>query len=811
MLSAFRACLLQSSLSSIHTSSLQATASCRDRGGTETRRQGLAWPIRGVALAASLLCLAPLPAVAGGPGMPWQLLADRAATLASPPRLSFAEEVLRLVRPPGYAIPRVALEDGPTSAEEERAAEDRRTVGLPGLAIVELMREAETEAEAVALGQRLPPAIRLYTLGARAFLRGEFDAALAHFRAVLDLPPEEADPRAVWAQFMIGRTYRAQEAFEAAANAFHAVRLLAEQGADDGLAMAAASLGEEARVRLARAFDLLDGTGPERTPSIVADALAEADRAVGLYAEQAARGDARAIESLLMVGRQLIRSEHVSLFVRAPVTQRVLLAYLLSRPQFLPWEDVERLPPTSTDADTPDTEEPQPTIGGIPVIVEDQEPSPDEWRPELRRLIEVFLAVPPTELAGADRLAAVAYRAGRYDIAQRFAVGETALALWVRAKLALRNEDTDAALDPLARAVAAAQAEPRDEGATRSAFDRTRGELALVHLVRGEHDAALAMLVPLGRRYWGDLVHVAERVMTLDELKQFVDGRLPALVDRIPLEADRQPDRDAPVSQANEVVTELRWLLARRLMRAGRIDEALPYFPERDPATGTRASYRDLAIALRRARWDGDRLWWQADRARARFEAANITLRHGMALMGTEGPPDFRANGGNFAFGFADTSLEQNFVTASEARRAEQHAPDPNSRFHYRLVAASLAMEAADLLPARSQAFAAVLCHATNWKLRAGAVADARATYARYLREGALMSWGTRFGEACPTPDFEAAGRFWLVRTEREAERWWRRFERHAWWVLPAAVGGVLLAVLGFLRARRVWRGHIAP
>ena len=46
-------------------------------------------------------------------------------------------------------------------------------------------------------------------------------------------------------------------------------------------------------------------------------------------------------------------------------------------------------------------------------------------------------------VANADRVAALAYRIGRYDLAQSLASRlDTALAWWVRAKLALRQGDS---------------------------------------------------------------------------------------------------------------------------------------------------------------------------------------------------------------------------------------------------------------------------------------------------------------------------------------------------------------------------------
>ena len=68
-------------------------------------------------------------------------------------------------------------------------------------------------------------------------------------------------------------------------------------------------------------------------------------------------------------------------------------------------------------------------------------------------------------------------------------------------------------------------------------------------------------------------------------------------------------------------------------------------------------------------------------------------------------------------------------------------------------------MAAADLVPPRSQAFAALLCRATAYVIHRSPEAGAK-FYRRYLDEGAFVPWGNVFGRgdsygsACPAPDF---------------------------------------------------------
>ena len=56
---------------------------------------------------------------------------------------------------------------------------------------------------------------------------------------------------------------------------------------------------------------------------------------------------------------------------------------------------------------------------------------------------------------------------------------------------------------------------------------RRRGELAVMRLSQGEYRNSLQLLFPVAGTYWGDIIYIAERVLTVDELKTFVDGLPP--------------------------------------------------------------------------------------------------------------------------------------------------------------------------------------------------------------------------------------------------------------------------------------------
>jgi len=114
------------------------------------------------------------------------------------------------------------------------------------------------------------------------------------------------------------------------------------------------------------------------------------------------------------------------------------------------------------------------------------------------------------------------------------------------------------------------------------------------------------------------------------------------------------------------------------------------------------AAFDELATNLRIG-WDDAAQ--PAQRAAALFQAALITRTNGMELLGTEVAPDWHYHLGQFEEGVTGEDRSSNSLAIvvppsdDEIRRNAEHFPDPNVRFHYRYQAASLAWEAAKLLP----------------------------------------------------------------------------------------------------------------
>ncbi|WP_257446314.1 hypothetical protein [Archangium lipolyticum] len=559
----------------------------------------------------------------------------------------------------------------------------------------------------------------LYQSGAQAFHEKRWEDARARFLEVLALPAEERRRFSPFAAFMLGRTAGSTQE---ARQRFAEVRELVRQGFEDPLGLALASLGEEARVLL----DEGDDVG-----------------AIQLYAEQVAHGSTNGVISLLQVSRALAFDEaRLRRALQAPLAQRLLTTYAWTRGQELSWTDPE--------AGTPS---------------------------RLARLLEELASVPG--LAGADRLAAGAWRAGRFELAERFAGQEqTPLASWVKAKLALRRGDKSAAEQYLAEAARgipeADDWRVEDEPHPRRPRAHVEGERAALALMRGDFFQAAEL--SLASCSWPDIAYVAERVLTVDELQRFVAAHASDPKDRCQAEIRFFPWGYEGNGEGPGLNERLRLLLGKRLMRSGRGQEALDYFR----GTKWEEFARQYVDALERARG----AWWDSvTRAQALYSAAKLARAHGMELMGTEAAPDWSWTYGDFDVGAWHREVDQPdestlaraalgdipLTTQAEQERLAAHGPPHSPRFHYRSTAADLAEQAAEQLHPRSQAYAMLLCHAARF---ASSTEPERVQrlWRTYVQKGALIEGYWSFGQSCPEPDFER------LRNQKVAPPWkaWR-------------------------------------
>ena len=488
---------------------------------------------------------------------------------------------------------------------------------------------------------------------------------------VLELPPAQRHYKSTWAAFMLGKSWE-KEAPDKAVLYFRQVRELARQGYADTLGLAAASLGLEAQVYLNQS---------------------NYEDEIEMYLEQMASGDPTATNSLAFAAEKALASAPDALRTLAlnPRTQKVITAYLISRPEY------------SADYGTSAFEEDNPPPADRPVT---------KW-------LRAAEAAGASDMDSTEALALAAYRANDMEAAQRWInrAARSPVTEWLQAKLLLRAGKLQAAAQLLAKLAplfpiihegtnAPAPTDRKDTLTVEQSFGdlppvsaerQVHGELGVLQLSRGEYVQALDSLLNAG--FWMDAAYVAERVLTLDELKDYVDRFWPAVA---PEQAAAEQATDEGDYWGGDIPQSIlrrriRYLLARRLARQGRFDEARPYYPPDwlgalDRLTASLGDWSDQSLP-------------QADRAQALFEAAMITRTNGMELFGTEVAPDWHWCDGMYDDGVTDQDRASNSLamvvhaSADELRRYARHAPDPDKRFHYRYQAAALCWAAANLLP----------------------------------------------------------------------------------------------------------------
>lgn len=692
-----------------------------------------------------LLCLSlSLPlgsALACGPDFPMRLLDNRGQSLTELPEGNFSFEISRL----GHAISGLKnVTAGADYSDQADAVALRDQAEQAGLSaeqqvLVKHLRSLTDAHQVETEGAQLPPELRWYLAGAVAFGAGDNASAAGYFKKVLALPAEQRASRSTWAAYSLGRALFAMSAeagaapdlLEQSAKAFEQTRQLSIDGFSDPLELGVASLGEEARV--------------VRTAG-------DWNRAIELYATQNLHGSAVGYTSLkvLMADLLALPDDQLAELLKGQPVQQLVTASLISRLGL-------------SFGDQPANEQ---------------------------KMIKLLQSSTRGSLENADRLAAMNYQQGDYASAKAFLehAGDGGLAWWLRAKLAVRDGDKNAAAAAYAKA---AQAFPNNEswGERRTPdYDyetlqpkcRVEGESAILALQRGDYLQAFDQLYRSKNIYWFDAATVAERVLTLEELKHYVDTQVPAP----PPLSQQERDNYVPLP----VAASLRNLLGRRLLREGHYEQALAYFDN--------DGLRHKARLYGEQRQAADSAWWPTRRAAALFNAAWTAREWGMDILGYEMAPDYATFGGNYSLENAELKVGP-LMAEDEVKRQQASAAQPDQRYHYRFVATALASRAADNLPHTSQAFAAVLCEASGWN---SSLEEQSAIYQRYVKEGPYVEWAADFGHQCPYPDFENADKRYVTQVTDAARSTLRPYKT------PLQVGSVLAfaaAALVLFKRRR--------
>ena len=531
----------------------------------------------------------------------------------------------------------------------------------------------------------IPEEFKLYLRGATHYHLEEFDAAKKNWIALIRLPQDQRRYRSTWARFMLAKLARKDHP-EQAIQGFQNVRSLAENGFYDSLALAAASLGLEAQLRL-------------QTEDYV--------EAIALYCAQMATGDKSAIISLrITAGRALkkmVEGNETELFsigrhlAENETSRRTITAYLLSRN----WENNSR---------------------------------------KLREDVGLWLAIIQTSgiktVKEADRFAWAAYGLGEIGQAQQWlalAPKDTITSRWLKAKLLIREgriaeavkhlvfiEEKLSVVNGLRRPRQYVAGEDRSQWLTDqgSINEVIRGELGALYVSQAEFVKALDQLLKGG--HWQDSAYLAERVLSSDELKEYING---AVIEDVFL------------------MPKLKYLLGRRLARENRFIEARHYIPENLQLEFDQ--YLHHHTVLKSAVITNEK------RARTLWEMAKITRNFGMEIFGTELFPDGHSVNGAFAMmPTSETRFYADYfnsvtVSGEEIYRVRNQSDYPHKRFHYRGKAADLAWEAAILMPNELDQTATILYTAGRWLIpRDDAAAD------RFYKALVLRCGTTKLGKA---------------------------------------------------------------
>lgn len=677
---------------------------------------------------------------------------------------------------------------------DEALAKQQNETAVPASVAGEFkaMQAAANGDAAYAIGKDLPAAIRLYTAGAADFhiahptvverqadaysspgsaasgpldteQQTALDNAIARFQAVLELPDTVKAPRAVAAAYMLGRSYALRNKpgdAVMAERAFVMTRTLARAGMPDPDGLAVASFGDQARLRRAQG-DLAS--------------------TVGLYAEQATRGSVEGVESLKWVAQALYDDpDGMSKVENIPLAQRLLIAYALEKNDDGRARDYVYSPGEH-----------------LPTVVDNG---------SMDLLVKAAKQWPKEKIAWPDRLAALAYRTGDVDFVHALIDDKnTPLAWWLQAKLFVADGKLAEAEAAYKKAVAISGATPDPTGLSPFNEKAVCAEMTQLERTRGEFVSALRDQVACDRIYAGVasnniISYLAERVLTTAELQAFVTP-LPA---DPPVNSTRVIDSDSEILHSE---------LAKRLIREGRYDEALRYADKvhdirvrkDDPSFDTGLSddlktQYDLIKAYGAARDQVAHADSADARASAWYQLALLTrvqhdaiLDHDSDVVVKEPTPIFPG------------------VSSRELTRLKQNYAMPDQDGLRWYIAYDDALKAAQLLPPRSQAYAATLCHAARWMNQAppGSIngrdplTDLHKAWQLYVKHGAYVAWTEDFGHRCPNPGFDTAAQPpWI----HQLKALIKKFHVHPLTAIAMAIGaaGLAFALFGWL----MWKRH---
>lgn len=519
--------------------------------------------------------------------------------------------------------------------------------------------------------------VKLYEQGAEFYHGNKYDEAREQWETLLEMPETERKHRSVWAAYMLGKMAFKEKRADDAAHYFHTCRKLAADGFYDSESLAADSLGQEALLYY------------EDDPL----------RALSYYVKQYRLREPTAFGSIVWTTRAILQSDAktYALAVRDDDARYIISSYILSGR-------------AGRDQST------------------------------LRLWLQTLTDFSKTNI-GLDEgaIAWMAYQLGDFDTARewckRFPYGT--YSKWIRAKLHLRDGEIKEAAELLSPLFQPTHLRTYMwyQGALTPDY-RIPGELGTLLTQLEDYTEALNVFLYAGHVH--DAAYLAERILSIDELKAFVDANWEFREeddDTLP-EYFYRDHHDKYRSHDVQRIVQTRFirsLLARRLVRAERWDEATAYFP-----SDQRKYY---TAYLERVRRGYDLELSTETRANAFWEAACIMLHKGRTLMAFDMNTIGREYTDNYFVereSYKPSALVH--VLKSETERFDQHrSPYDDSGWervnsNYRYRAADLAWWACSLMPNNDEETARRLLTAGWWVAHHDAKAGERFYQALYLR-----------------------------------------------------------------------------
>ncbi|HEJ0416249.1 TPA: hypothetical protein SLP42_003102 [Klebsiella aerogenes] len=599
-------------------------------------------------------------------------------------------------------------------------AKDKLATSAQGAQLKAILESGSVEA-AEKMTTSLPTAERLYALGAVAY-DSDRELAREYFRQLLALPADRQGEWGLKALFALGQdliqenplaslsdlealpdTRDIEGSRDESAKAFALFQQIIDtvrNGQDDPQLLSLAGLVQQARI-----------ARQNETDGFVAEAH--------FNARLAAQGSLPSSVRLYQVAENINHPENdvfLQKHIADPLVRRLLIAHLNATP---------------VDASAND--------GTFQI---------GAYYP---KVVAALLKTANDDLPSDVHLIALAYRYGRYSTVTQLLqhAEENMLTSWLRAKMALREGDLKKATVWYEKTASSLPVEgerwvnPLLSQEIEGYFyqiptQRISAERALVALKNNNYAQAMELMYRSGYS-WRDQIWIGERLLSVKELTAFVDKHFP------PSDSSQAQNPQPGKEDINDI--KFRTLLARRLMRDGQYQKALPYFDNQQDRQLAQSFVDLLPESVSKiTQAEG---WWQA---------AVILREHGNNLMSYLWDPDLTS--------FADTSTYlfcadatnnisgvHSWVGSEEQYRIQQSRPKPfNNVEHYRWRAAKLAEKAASLLPRKSQAYAAILCNASNWV--SSDQQSVKRLYQLYVKNGAPFPWAEKFGRQCPSPDF---------------------------------------------------------